>query len=95
MNSWQSGEYKWIILRWEARKMNVRELDFGELLQLKEELYYGADICPKMTEEQKKICDEAMYVDDIPDELVFELYDGIEFVKEDFWINLPSCENDD
>ena len=36
--------------------MNVRELDFGELLQLKEELYYGADICPKMTEEQKKIC---------------------------------------
>lgn len=36
-----------------------------------------------------------MYVDDIPDELVFELYDGIEFVKEDFWINLPSCENDD
>lgn len=34
--------------------MNVRELDFGELLQLKEELYYGADICPKMTEEQKK-----------------------------------------
>lgn len=95
MNSWQSGEYKWIILRWEARKMNVRELDFGELLQLKEELYYRADICPKMTEEQKKICDEAMYVDDIPDELVFELYDGIEFVKEDFWINLPSCENDD
>lgn len=75
--------------------MNVRELDFGELLQLKEELYYGADICLKMTEEQKKVCDEAMYVDDIPDELVFELYDGIEFVKEDFWINLPSCENDD
>ena len=75
--------------------MNVRELDFGELLQFKEELCYGADICPKMTEEQKKSCDEAMYVDDIPDELVFELYDGIEFVKEDFWINLPSCENDD
>ena len=35
--------------------MNVRELDYGELLQLKEELCYGADILPEMTEEQKKI----------------------------------------
>lgn len=68
--------------------MNVRELDYGELLQLKEELCYGADILPKMTEEQKKICDEAFCADDIPDELVFELYDGIDFVKEDFFVNL-------
>ena len=64
--------------------MNVRELDYGELLQLKEELCYGADILPEMTEEQKKICDESMFADDIPDELIFELYDGISFVKEDF-----------
>lgn len=74
--------------------MNVRELDYGELLQLKEELCYGADILPEMTEEQRKICDEAVCADDIPDELVFELYDGISFVKEDFWVNLPSCEDD-
>ena len=70
--------------------MNVRELDYGELLQLKEELYYGADILPEMTEEQRKICDEAVCADDIPDELVFELYDGIVFVKEDFWVNVTT-----
>ena len=70
--------------------MNVRELDYGELLQLKEELCYGADILPEMTEEQKKICDEAMFADDIPDELIFELYDGISFVKEDFWVNVTT-----
>lgn len=70
--------------------MNVRELDYGELLQLKEELCYGADILPEMTEEQKKICDESMFADDIPDELIFELYDGISFVKEDFWVNVTT-----
>ena len=70
--------------------MNVRELDYGELLQLKEELCYGADILPEMTEEQKKICDEAMCADDIPDELIFELYDGISFVKEGFWVNVTT-----
>lgn len=75
--------------------MNARELDYGELLQLKEELCYGADILPEMTKEQKKICDEAMCADDIPDELVFELYGGVDFVKEDFLVNLPSCEDDD
>ena len=70
--------------------MNVRELDYGELLQLKEELCYGADILPEMTEEQKKICDESMFADDIPDELIFELYDGISFVKEYFWVNVTT-----
>lgn len=70
--------------------MNVRELDYGELLQLKEELCYGADILPEMTEEQKKICDESMFADDIPDELIFELYDGISFVKEDFGVNVTT-----
>ena len=68
--------------------MNVCELDYGELLQLKEELCYEADILPEMTEEQQKICNEAFCADDIPDELVFELYNGIEFVKEDFWVNV-------
>ena len=70
--------------------MNVRELDYGELLQLKEDLCYGSDILPEMTEEQKKICNEAICADDIPDELVFELYDGINFVKEDFWVNIKT-----
>lgn len=73
--------------------MNVRELDYGELLQLKEELCYGADALPDMTEEQKRICAEAFCADDIPDELVFSLYDGIHFVKEDFWVNMTTEED--
>lgn len=68
--------------------MSVQELDYGELLQLKEELCYGSDILLEMTEEQKAICEEAFCADDIPDELVFELYKGITFVKEDFWVNV-------
>ena len=73
--------------------MNVRELDYEELLELKENLCYGADVLPEMTEEQKRICEEAFCADDIPDELVFTLYDGIHFVKEDFWINMTYEED--
>lgn len=73
--------------------MNVRELDYGELLELKENLCYGADVLPEMTEEQKRICAEAFCADDIPDELVFAMYDGIHFVKEDFWINMTYEED--
>lgn len=73
--------------------MNVRELDYEELLELKENLCYGADVLPEMTEEQKRICAEAFCADDIPDELVFALYDGIHFVKEDFWINMTYEED--
>ena len=74
--------------------MNVRELDYEELLELKENLCYGADVLPEMTEEQKRICEEAFCADDIPDELVFALYDGIHFVKEDFCVNCPEeCDD--
>ena len=71
--------------------MNVRELNYEELYELKEKLCYGADILPEMTEEEEKICEEADCTERIPDELVFKLYDGINFVKEDFWVN---CHND-
>ena len=73
--------------------MNVRELDYEELLELKEMLCYGADILPEMTDEQKRICEEAFSSDDIPDELVYELYDEISFVKEDFWCNIEQEED--
>ena len=68
--------------------MNVRELNYEELLQLKEELLYGADILPEMTEEQRAVIAGAWNSDDIPDELVYELYDGISFLPEDFWCNV-------
>lgn len=74
--------------------MNVKELNHDELLELKEILWQwsDADIClsilPEMTKEQKEICDKADCSNDIPDELIFELYDGIHFVKEDFWCNI-------
>ena len=68
--------------------MTVKELNQEEKLQLKEALVYGADNLPPITKEQQKIIDEAFSIDDISDELVENIYEGINFVKEDFFCNI-------
>lgn len=68
--------------------MTVKELNQEEKLQLKESLVYGSDILPLITKEQQKIIDEAISTDDISNELVEEIYEGIHFVKEDFFCNI-------
>ena len=68
--------------------MTVKELNDVEKLQLKEALVYGSDILPSITKEQQKIIDEAFSSDDIPDELVENIFSGINFVKEDFFCNI-------
>lgn len=70
--------------------MTVKELNDVEKLQLKESLVYGSDILPIITKEQQKIIDEAISTDDISDELVEEIYEGINFVKEDFFCNIDN-----
>lgn len=70
--------------------MTVKELNYEEKLQLKESLVYGSDILPPITKEQQKIIDEAISTDDISDELVEEIYEGINFVKEDFFCNIDN-----
>ena len=68
--------------------MNVTELNNDEMLQLKESLFYGADILPEMTDKQKEEIENALCSDDIPDELVHNLYADIYFVEEDFLCNV-------
>ena len=70
--------------------MTVKELNQEEKLQLKENLVYGADYLPPITKEQQKIIDEAFSSDDISDELVEKIYEGINFVKEDFFCNIDN-----
>lgn len=71
--------------------MNIRELNYDEIYQLKTDLCYNyGEYIVELTEEQKRICDEACCEDDIPDELVYEVYDGFDFVEEDFWCNVNS-----
>ena len=68
--------------------MTVKELNYEEKLQLKEDLVYGSDILLPITKEQQKIIDEAFSADDISDELVEQIFEGIHFVKDDFWCNV-------
>lgn len=63
--------------------MNVYELNDEQISQLKWNLYYGDESIeiPFDIIDYIESCD---YPDMIPNELVFELYDGIDFVEEDF-----------
>ena len=63
--------------------MNVYELNDEQLSQLKWNLYYGDESIeiPLDIVDQIESYD---YPDMIPDELVFQLYDGICFVEDDF-----------
>lgn len=68
--------------------MTVKQLNYDELLQLKCDLWYETDNLPSMTDEDYEICINAGCPDDIPDELVYRLYDGTDFVEDDFWCNI-------
>ena len=63
--------------------MNVRELNEGQLSQLKWNLYYG-DESIEVPWNVIDIIESYDYPDMIPDDIVYELYDGIDFVEEDF-----------
>lgn len=63
--------------------MNVYELNDEQLSQLKWNLYYGDESIeiPLDIVDQIESYD---YPDMIPNELVFQLYEGIDFVEDDF-----------
>lgn len=64
--------------------MNVTELTRDQLAYLKECLYYDSDIVPELTPELRKAIDKAHIPEEIPNALVFEIFDGINFVEDDF-----------
>lgn len=70
--------------------MTVKELNYEERLQLKEELYYGSEKVFELTEQQQKIIKQSLTSDSIPDDLVDEIYAGINFTKDDFWCNIDN-----
>lgn len=63
--------------------MNVYELNDEQLSQLKWNLYYG-DESIKIPLDIVDQIESYDYPDMIPDELVFQLYEGICFVEDDF-----------
>lgn len=63
--------------------MNVYELNDEQLSQLKWNLYYGDESIEIPLEIIDQI-ESYDYPDMIPNELVFQLYEGIDFVEDDF-----------
>ena len=63
--------------------MNVRELGEERLSQLKWNLYYG-DESIEVPWNVVDLIERYDYPDMIPDDIVYKLYDGIDFVEEDF-----------
>lgn len=72
--------------------MHVTKLNLNEMYELKDNLYsnfyYDMDALPELTEEQRSYIENADYPDDIDDEIIYEIYDDYDFVKDDFFCNM-------
>lgn len=72
--------------------MHVTKLNADEMYELKDNLYidfyYNTDALPNLTKEQQEHIESADYPDDIDDEVMHEIYDGYDFVKDDFSCNM-------
>ena len=62
--------------------MTVRELNRDQLDELKQAYYYSDDYDPKIVGHNGL---PILFAGDIPDKIIFALYDGINFVPDDFW----------
>ena len=68
---------------------DVEELNEDELWELKDRLFWNSEE-EYLTEEQMEIINNALDPDDIPDEIVYEVFEGTVFSEEDFWCNIPN-----
>ena len=72
--------------------MNVKQLSDDEMYELKDKLYtdfyYNQEALPQMIESERKVLESATYPTDIPDWLMYNLYQSTEFTEDDFWCNL-------
>lgn len=66
---------------------NVRELSEKELWELKDRLYWNPEE-EFLTDRQRAIVEKADIQDDIPDELIYDVFDCYDFVDDDFWCNV-------
>ncbi len=73
--------------------MHVTELNNDEMYQLKDSLYcdfyYNQDdLLQELTDKQRKHIEDAEFPDDISDEIIYDIYGGYIFSKDDFWCNI-------
>ena len=61
--------------------MTVQELNREQLNELKWDYYYSDDYDPKIVGDNGL---PILFAGDIPDKIIFAVYDGIHFVEEDF-----------
>lgn len=82
--------------------MNVKELNEKQLEQLKMKVFYdfdGADdflldhLADELYFEEYEILETADCWTDIPNEIIYKLYEDISFVEEDFWKGDDEDEN--
>ena len=66
---------------------DVEELTKDELWELKDRLYWNTD-AEFLTDEQRDIVENADIQDDIPDELIYDVFGCYDFVNDDFWCNV-------
>ena len=64
--------------------MNVRELNEEQISQLKWNLFYVDKFFVEISWDMLNCIEDCDYPDMIPIEMVYELYDGIDFVEDDF-----------
>lgn len=70
----------------------VEQLNENEKDELRCVLFYhdqsGTEYYDFLSDNSKEIVDSSAWIDDIPDIVLFEAFDGIDFVEEDFFCNI-------
>lgn len=72
--------------------MKVEQLNDDEMYELKDKLYtdfyYNQEALPQMIESERNVVASATYPSDIPNWLMYNVFYGVNFTKDDFWCNL-------
>ena len=75
---------------------SYKELREEEKQELRSALYWGGESCTEydeLSEEDKKIVDEALDPTDIPEEVMLSAFGHYSFVDDDFFCNIPEEYN--
>ena len=74
----------------------VEQLNENEKDELRGVLFYhdqsGTEYYDFLSDGSKEIVDSSAWIDDIPDSVLFEAFDGIDFVEEDFFCNIKDSD---
>lgn len=65
--------------------MTVKELNQNEFYELKSAYFYSDNYNENIAQKNGT---RAIFPEDIPNEIIFDAFQGIDFVKEDFFCNI-------